>query len=146
MTSWISWNIDIPRSVNSRDSCPTRKFKNQAPTSCRPCPILSLPTVTFELHAKIAEEIDLEKRDFPNFRSSVTLTLHQVEVILVRICGRGLPINQIRSKLEKLFVDIRTDGWTNTLEFSKSIRSLPSDNLKNYTLKTFWCLYVASYV
>jgi len=38
------------------------------------------------------------------------LTLDRVEVTLVRICGRGLPTNQIRWKSEKLFVDVRTYG------------------------------------
>jgi len=58
---WISWNIDNRRSLNSRDSFPRRKFKNQAPTSCRPAGlILWLPTVSFELRAKVVEEIDLE--------------------------------------------------------------------------------------
>jgi len=59
----------------------------------------------------MAEEIDLEKRNFHNFRSSVTLTLDRVEVILVHISGRGLPTYQIRAKSEKLFVDVWTaDG------------------------------------
>ena len=52
--------MDIGQSLNSRDSFPRRKFKNRAPTSCSPGPILSLSTVSFELHAKAAEEIDLE--------------------------------------------------------------------------------------
>jgi len=68
----------------------------------------------------MAEEIDLEKCDFWNFRSSMTLTLtlYRVEVTLVRICGRDLPTHQIRSQSEKLFVDVRrrtdvqTDGHT----------------------------------
>jgi len=29
-------------------------------TSCIPGPILSMSTISFELHAKVAEEIDLE--------------------------------------------------------------------------------------
>jgi len=64
----------------------------------------------------MAEEIDLEKCNFGNFGSSVTLTLtltlDRVEVILMRICGRGLPTHEIRSKSEKLFVEVRTDGQT----------------------------------
>ena len=56
----ISWNIDNRRSMNCRDSFPGRKFKNPAPTSCRIGPILWLPTISFELRAKVAEEIDLE--------------------------------------------------------------------------------------
>jgi len=41
-----------------------RKFENLALASCRTCPILSPPAVSFELHAKVAEEIDLEKVQF----------------------------------------------------------------------------------
>ena len=46
------------------------------------------------------------------------------------ISGRGLSTYQIRPKSEKLFVDIRTYGWTDTPDFSKSIRSSPGDDLK----------------
>jgi len=83
-------------------------------TNCRLGPILSSPTISFELHAKTAEEIDLEKCNFGNFGSSVTLTLtlDGVEVTLVGISGQGLPTHQIRSKLEELLVDVRTDGRT----------------------------------
>ena len=78
-----------------------------------PGPILLSPTIRFELHAKVAEEIDVEKCNFRNFGSSVTLTLtlDRVEVTLVRICGRGLPTHQIRWKSEKTFC-VRTDGRT----------------------------------
>jgi len=60
MAIWMSWNIDIPWRLNCSDSFPRRKFENRAPTSCRPGPILSMPTISFELHAKLAVEIDLE--------------------------------------------------------------------------------------
>jgi len=40
------------------------------------------------------------------------LTLDRVEVILVCICGQGLPTHQITWKSEKLFVDVRTDRRT----------------------------------
>jgi len=112
MAIWISWKIDILRSLNSRDSFPGRKLKNQAPTSCSPGPILSSSTISFELHTKTAEEINVEKCNFHNFGSSVTLTLDRVEVTLVHISGRGLPIHQIKSKSEKLYVDVRTNGRT----------------------------------
>jgi len=66
--------------------------------------------------------------------------LYHVEVTLMRISCRGLPTHQIRLKLEKLFVDGstyakyphsekfevtygRTDGRTDTCDFSKSISS-----------------------
>jgi len=64
----------------------------------------------------MAKQTDLEKCNFLNFRSSMTLTLDQVKVTLVRLAGRGLSTHQIRSKLEKLNVDVRmdvrTDGHT----------------------------------
>ena len=129
MAIWISSNIDIGRSLNSHDSFPRWKFKNRAPIICSPGPILWPPTISFELHAEMAEEIDLKKCTFRNFGSSVTLTLtlDLVEVTLVHICGRGLPTHQIRWKSEKLFVDVRTD----TPEF-QSTRSLPRRWPKNY--------------
>jgi len=70
--------------------------------------------MSFELPAKTAEEIDLEKCNFRNFGSYVTLTLtlDRVEVTPMCICDGDLPTHQIRSKLEKLFVDARTDGHT----------------------------------
>jgi len=46
--------------MNCRDRFPRRKFKNRAQISCRSGPILSMSTVSFELHAKVAEEIHLE--------------------------------------------------------------------------------------
>jgi len=57
---WMSWNIDIPWSMNCSDTFPRKKFENLAPICCRSGPILSTSTVSFELHAKVAEEIDLE--------------------------------------------------------------------------------------
>ena len=56
----MSSNIDIGRSLNSHDSFPRWKFKNRAPTSCSPGSMLWPPTINFELHTEIAEEIDLE--------------------------------------------------------------------------------------
>jgi len=56
----MSSNIDIGRSLNSHDSFPRWKFKNRTPTSRSPGPILWPPTISFELHAEMAEEIDLE--------------------------------------------------------------------------------------
>jgi len=59
-TIWISWNIDIRRSLNSREIFRRRKFENRSPKNCRPGPILSTSTINFELHAKLAQGIDLE--------------------------------------------------------------------------------------
>jgi len=111
MAIWISSNIDIGRSLNSRDSF------------ARPGPILSPSTISFDLHAKTAEEIDLEKCNFRNLGSSVTLTWDRVEVTLVRISGWGLSTHQIRSKSEKLL-------WTYSKPEFQSTTSLPSNDLK----------------
>jgi len=46
--------------LNSRDSFPGRKFENRTPTSCRPRAVVSPSTISFDVHAKVAEEIDLE--------------------------------------------------------------------------------------
>jgi len=46
--------------LNSRDSFPGRKFENLSPTSCRPGTIVSLSTISFDVHVKVAEEINLE--------------------------------------------------------------------------------------
>jgi len=114
-------NIDIPRNLNSRDSFLRRKFKNRVPISCRQGSILSLPTISFEFHTKMAEKIDLEKCNFFELQKPRDLDLDiprnlnsrdRVEVILVCISGRGLTTHQITSKAEKLFVDIRMDGRT----------------------------------
>jgi len=60
MAIWISWNIDIWRGFNSRDSFPGRKFENRTPISCRPHAVVSLSTISFDVYMKVAEEIDLE--------------------------------------------------------------------------------------
>ena len=57
-------NIDIGRSLNSHDSFSRWKFKNRAPTSCSAGPILWPLTISFDVHAKVAEEIDLEMSSY----------------------------------------------------------------------------------
>jgi len=91
----------------SKPESPARGLRSSPPASTA-----SLTVGSSKAHVKMAKEIDLEKCTFCNFGSSVTLTLDRVEVILVRICGRGLPTHQIRWKSEKLFVDVRTYGRT----------------------------------
>ena len=81
--------------LNFCDSFLRRKLENRAPESCRLVLILSSPITSFELHAKMAEEIDLEKC---KFRNPMTLTLDWVEVTLMRISGRGLPTHQKERK------------------------------------------------
>jgi len=56
----MSWNIDILWSLKCSDTFPRMKFENRAPTGCRPGRILSTSTISFELHVKVAEEIDVE--------------------------------------------------------------------------------------
>jgi len=46
--------------LNSRNRFPGRKFENWTPTSCRPRAVVSQPTISFDVYAKVAEEIDLE--------------------------------------------------------------------------------------
>jgi len=46
--------------MNCSDTFPRKEFENRAPTGCRSGPIPSTLTVSFELHANVAEEIDLE--------------------------------------------------------------------------------------
>jgi len=60
----MSSNIDITGSLDSRSSCRRRTFENRAPTSYRPGSILSPTTISFELHVKVAEEIDVEMRSY----------------------------------------------------------------------------------
>ena len=112
MEIWTFEFREISTFLNSCDSFLRRKFENRTATSCRSGPILSPPTISFELHTKMAEEINLEKCIFCNFGSSFTLTLDRVKVILMCISGRDLPIHQIRSKSDKLFVDVRMDVQT----------------------------------
>jgi len=62
----------------------------------------------------MAKELDQEKCNFRNFRSSITLilTLDRVKVTPLRISGQGLATYQIRSKSEKT---LWTDGrWAVT--------------------------------
>ena len=73
-------------------------------------------------------------------RVTLTLTLNQVTVILVRISGQGL----LRSKLEKLFVDGQMDRHmyrqTDRPEF-QFIRSLLGNDLKSKTRKITTKIY-----
>ena len=113
-----------PENITPLVAIATERTKNRAQTSCSPGPILSPPCISFEIHAKTAEEIDPEKCTFRNFGSSVTLTLDRVEVTLVRICGAP------RTKLgrnRKTFRG-RTDGRTDRPDF-QSTRSSPGDDL-----------------
>jgi len=52
--------MDNRRSFNSCDSFCRRKFRNRAQISCSAGPILSPSTISFELHAKVVEQIGLD--------------------------------------------------------------------------------------
>jgi len=75
------------------------EFKNRAPTSSSPGPILWPPTISFEVHAEMAKEIDLEKCTFRNFGSSVTLTfmvsiaVSKMGMIKLIFVDNGMKIN-----------------------------------------------------
>jgi len=109
MVIWILWNIDIPSSLNPRDSFLRRNSKiglRQAVNQIlyyhhQPSVLSSMRKWQRRYTRKV---------QFGNFRSFVTLTLDRIEVILFRIPGWGPPTHQIRSKSEKLFVDVQTDG------------------------------------
>ena len=96
MAIWISWNIDIPRSLNSRDSFLKRKFDNRARASCRLGPVLSRSTISFELHAKMVEQIDIEKCNFRQCSQpmTLTLTLDRAKVTWTHTVRVGIPACQ----------------------------------------------------
>ena len=130
MDIWISWNIDIGRSLNCRDSFSKRKFKNWAPISYSPGHILWQRNISFELRAKTAEEIDLEKCTFRNFRSSVTLTLtlDRVKVTLTYTVGPTC----------------RTSSWPNHVTVVSRITEIwPFEFRQISTLDKVWTLVIA---
>ena len=95
MAIWISWNIDIPGSLNFCDSFPTRTFENRAPASCRPSPTLSISTISFELHAKVPSGGGDRATVMGNSRKfkcsmTLTLTLDRVKVISIYTLHVGL--------------------------------------------------------
>ena len=71
----MSSNIDIGRSLNCSDTFPRRKFENWVPTSCRPGPILSTSSISFDVHVKVAEAIDLEMCSYGQL-SEVQMVCH----------------------------------------------------------------------
>jgi len=85
MAIWISWNIDIPRSLNSCDSFHRRKFKNRATKSCRADPNYITINHQFWATRENGRRDRLRKVQFPELQ-----TFDQVEVILVCISGQGL--------------------------------------------------------
>jgi len=72
-------DINILRTLMSCDHQLGEKFRNLAPKSCRLGAILLYSTISFELHAEMAE-IYVEKCNFHNFRNSETLTWSKVKV------------------------------------------------------------------
>jgi len=126
--------MDMRRNLNFRYSFPGRKFKNQAQIGCSPGSVLSSISISFELHANTAEEIDLEKCNIRNFGSYMTLTLilDRVEVTLLHIRGRGLPTDQITVGRNRKKNFLWMYGRTDTPDF-QSTRSSPGDDLKTKT-------------
>ena len=99
--------------MNFHDSFPRQKFKNRAPTNYSPGPILWPPIISFELHAKMAEEIDVEKCTFRNFGSSVTLTLTLEIRSRSHWCAYVVyPHTKLDGNQKNFFVDVPTDGRT----------------------------------
>jgi len=109
--------MDIGRRLNSCDSYPRRKFKNPAPISCSTGPMLSPTAISFELHAKTAEKIDLEMCTFRNFGGSVTLTLtlDRVEVTLVCICVEVYPHTKFQATGQPMSQTQASDASTSRL-------------------------------
>jgi len=114
MAIWISWNIDIPRSLNSRDSFPRRKFENRVPASCRPGTILSPTNHQFWAPRQNGGGDRPRKVQFSQLRRLCDLDLDLRS-------GRGHTGAHIRSRsthtpneieIRKTFVDLRTDGRT----------------------------------
>jgi len=82
----------------------------------------------------MVKEIDIEKCNFRNFRScDLDLDLGSGHGNIGTHIWSRSTTHQITSKSEKLFcgcMEGRTDVCTDTPDFTKSIRSSPSDDLK----------------
>ena len=98
----MSSNIDTGRSLNSHDSFPRWKFKNRAPTSCSPGPILWPLTISFDLYAEMAEEIDLEMCSYGQMSEvqmlrdlDLDLGLGQGHVIIHSMCSTTRVLNHV---------------------------------------------------
>jgi len=101
--------------------------------SCISGPIQSPPTISFKLHAKTVEEIDVQKCNFRNFWSSVTLTL-TLDRSRSHWCAylvKVYPHTKLDGNRKTFYGRTygRTYGWTDTPEF-QSTRSLVGDDLK----------------
>ena len=126
----MSWNIDIPWSLNCSDTFPRRKFENRAPTGCRSGSILSTLTISFELHAKVAEEINLEMCSYGQFSEvqmvrDVDLGSRQGHVNIHSTCRTTCTPNHVTVALRSTeiwpfeFREIPTFGnvWTLVIAF-----------------------------
>jgi len=124
---WMSWNIDIPWSMNCSDTFPRKKFGNRAMTGCRPGPILSTTTVSFELHVKVAEEIDLETCSYGQLS----------EVQMVRDLDLDLGSGQGRINIHS------TCRTTSTTVASRSAEIRPFEFREISTIGEVWTLVIA---
>jgi len=130
MAIWISWNTDITRRLNSRDSFPRRKFENRDLTNCRSGSIVSLWTISFELHVKVAEETDVEMCSYGQF-SEVQMLHHldhdlgsgQGHISIHSTCRTTSVPNHVTGQMAKIwpfeFREISTYGkvWTLLIVF-----------------------------
>jgi len=130
MAIWISWNIDIRRSLNSRDTFPGRKFENQTPTSCRLCAVVSLSTISFDVHAKVAEEIDLEVCSYGQLSEvqmvcdlDLDLGSGQGHVNIYSTCRTTCTLNNVASCTTEIWpfefrqISILVEVWTLVIAF-----------------------------
>jgi len=127
----ISWNIDIRVSLNSHDSFPGRKFENRTPTSCRTGAIVSLSTISFDVHAKMAEEIDLEMCSYGQ--------LSEVEVV----CDLDLDLGSDQGHV-KVHSTCRTTCTPIQLTVASSTTEIwPFEFRQISTLDEVWTLVIA---
>jgi len=131
MTIWISWNIDIRRSLSSRDSFPGRKFENRAPRSRRPAPILSTSTISFELHAKVTEEIDLEMCSYRQ--------LSEVQMV----CDRDLDLGGGQGHISIHSTRRTTSLRKNVIVASRTTEIWPFEFREISTIGEVWTLVIA---
>ena len=158
MAIWISSNFDIGRSLNSHDSFPRWKFKNRAPISCSPGPILWPPTISFELHAEMAEEIDLEMCSYGQLSEvqmlrDLDLESGQGHVNIHSMCRTTCMLNHmtVASRTTEIrpfeFREISTFGdvWTLVIAFVEGNSKIglwqAVDQVPYYYNRQFWAAH-----
>jgi len=123
------WNIEISWSLNSVDTFPRSKFEKWTPRSCRSGPILSISTVSFELHAKVAQEIYVEMYIYGQ--------LSEVEMVRDLDLGSGQGHGNIQSRC-------RTTRRPNHVTVAlRSTEIWPFECRQLSTLDEVWTLMIA---